>query len=441
VTVALNENVNLLQQGNYSDTVSFINNTNSVGTTTRVVELQVTAPSDSPPTVSIQSPANGEVVFGTTAIQATASDDHGVSKVEIYIDGAFSTSLINSPYTYQWNTNTATNGNHTIIAKAYDTINQTNETQVTVTVNNSIMLVTPADNFSSYGFVGGPFSPPTISYTISNQGPHAIQWTLSNTKNWLTLSSGSGTLGISESVIVTVTINENANTLVAGTYNDVLSFVNVTNGLGNTSRSVTLSISDSPPTVSILSPTEGAVVYGTVSVQVQATDNIAVSKVEIYIDNIIAATLTSAPYNYSWNTAVVTDGSHTIKAIAYDNLNQTNFTQVGVTVNNSSMGVTPPGNFSASGTAGGPFSPSSIDYTISNTGSSSIHWTLTRSSNWLTLSSGSGTLASGGTVVVTVTVNANANSLGAGTYNDTLTFTNTTNGSGNTTRSATLTVN
>jgi len=441
VSVALNENVNLLQQGNYSDTVSFINNTNSVGTTTRLVELQVTAPTDTPPTVSIQSPANGAEVYGTTVIQATASDDKGVSKVEIYIDGAFSTSLINSPYTYQWNTLTAANGNHTITAKAYDTINQTNEAQVTVTVNNSIMGVTPADNFSSFGYFGGPFTPPSISYTVSNPGPHAIQWTLANTKNWLTLSSGSGTLAVGESVIVAVTINANANTLVAGTYTDVLTFVNVTNGRGNTTRAVTLSVSDSPPTVSILSPTDGAVVHGTVSVQAQATDNIVVSKVEIYIDNVIAATLTVAPYNYSWNTAAVTDGSHVIKAIAYDNLNQTNMVQVWVTVNNSSMGVTPSDNFSSTGTAGGPFSPVSIDYTLSNTGSSSIQWAITKSSNWLTVSSASGTLVGGGTVVVTVTVNANANSLGAGTYNDTLTFTNSTNGLGNTTRSAALTVN
>lgn len=441
VTVALNENVNLLQQGNYSDTVSFVNNTNGVGTTTRVVELQVTAPSDNPPTVSIQAPANGAEVYGTTAIQATASDDKGVSKVEIYIDGAFSTSLIHSPYTYQWNTLTVANGNHTITAKAYDTINQTNEAQVTVTVNNGSLVVDPTDGFYSSGYVGGPFSPLVASYTLSNQGPHAIQWTLSSTKNWLSLSSGSGTLAAGESDIISVTINENANTLVAGTYNDVLTFTNVTNGKGNTTRAVTLSVSDSPPTVSILSPTDGAVVHGTVSVQVQATDNIVVSKVEIYIDNVIAATLTVAPYNYSWNTAAVTDGSHVIKAIAYDNLNQTKEVQVAVTVNNSSMGVTPADNFSSSGTVGGPFSPGSIDYTISNTGSSSIQWALTKGSNWLTVSSASGTLAGGGSVVVTVTINANANSLGAGTYNDTLTFTNTTNGLGNTTRSAALTVN
>ncbi|HLP57341.1 MAG TPA: PEGA domain-containing protein, partial [Candidatus Deferrimicrobium sp.] len=52
VVVALNENVNALTPGNYGDTVTFINNTNGAGTTTRMVDLQVTAPTDNPPAVS-----------------------------------------------------------------------------------------------------------------------------------------------------------------------------------------------------------------------------------------------------------------------------------------------------------------------------------------------------------------------------------------------------
>ncbi|MCU0289153.1 MAG: Ig-like domain-containing protein, partial [Acidobacteria bacterium] len=335
VIVSLNENVNTLTQGNYSDTISFINNTNGLGTTTRLVDLQVTAPTDIPPTVSIQSPANSATVYGTVSIQVTAVDDHGVNKVEIYIDGTFFTSLINSPYIYQWNTISIANGSHTIIAKAYDTINQTNEAQVNITVSNSTMTLTPADNFSSGGFAGGPFSPSTYSYTLSNSGPNTIQWTLANTKNWLTLSSTVGELSSGESIIVSVTINENANTLVTGVYTDTLTFINSTNGNGNTSRSVSLQVNtDNLPTVSIQSPTNGAIVNGTVNIQVQATDDRGINKVEILIDNTLAATLTTSPYIYSWNTTAVANGSHTIKAFAYDTINQKKDVQVGVTVTN-----------------------------------------------------------------------------------------------------------
>jgi hypothetical protein len=105
-----------------------------------------------------------------------------------------------------------------------------------------------------------------------------------------------------------------------------------------------------------------------------------------------------------------------------------------------SLSVTPSGGLSASGSQGGPFSPSSQSYALQNTGGSTINWNAAKTQNWVTLSSTSGSLAGGATATVTTSINSTANSLGAGTYSDTVTFTNTTNGSGNTTRSVNLTV-
>lgn len=94
----------------------------------------------------------------------------------------------------------------------------------------------------------------------------------------------------------------------------------------------------------------------------------------------------------------------------------------------------------ATGPAGGSFSPASKVYTLSNTGGTSFTWTASKTASWLTLSSSTGTLAPGGTVTLTATINTGAKSLPAGTYSDTITFSNTTNGSGNTTRTVQLTV-
>ncbi|MDD2766025.1 MAG: trypsin-like peptidase domain-containing protein, partial [Opitutaceae bacterium] len=104
------------------------------------------------------------------------------------------------------------------------------------------------------------------------------------------------------------------------------------------------------------------------------------------------------------------------------------------------MAVTPSDGLASSGAVGGPFSPSSKVYTLTNQGSSSINYTVSKTASWLTLSSTGGTLAAGANTTVTVSVNSNANSLSAGTYNDTVTFTNTTNHQGDTTRSVTLQV-
>jgi hypothetical protein len=100
--------------------------------------------------------------------------------------------------------------------------------------------------------------------------------------------------------------------------------------------------------------------------------------------------------------------------------------------------VVPASAIASSGNQGGPFSPSSFNYTLSAT-TSSVSYSITNVPSWLTASATSGTVTTAGTTV-TFTVNSSANGLGAGTYNATISFNNTTNGQGNQTRSATLTV-
>jgi len=106
-----------------------------------------------------------------------------------------------------------------------------------------------------------------------------------------------------------------------------------------------------------------------------------------------------------------------------------------------SLSVAAAGGLSSSGTAGGPFSPSTLSYTLTNPGGTAINWTAAKTQMWVTLSSAGGTLAAGGTATVTVAINSGANSLAAGSYSDSVTLTNTTNGAGNTTRAVSLAVN
>jgi len=103
--------------------------------------------------------------------------------------------------------------------------------------------------------------------------------------------------------------------------------------------------------------------------------------------------------------------------------------------------VSPSDGFSTTGPDGGPFVPSSCQYTVYNTGASPIDWAVTKSQPWISVYPTSGTLPPGGNTSVTVEVTGVANYLGPGTYTDTLSFTNVTNGLGNTTRQVALTVN
>src|SRR5207237_563644 len=62
----------------------------------------------------------------------------------------------------------------------------------------------------------------------------------------------------------------------------------------------------------------------------------------------------------------------------------------------ANLAVTPGTGLSSSGIQGGPFSPSSQDYALSNTGSISLNWSASKIANWVTLSANSGTLPPGG---------------------------------------------
>ncbi|MCX7795063.1 MAG: clostripain-related cysteine peptidase [bacterium] len=83
------------------------------------------------PVVVIAYPYNGQTVSGIVVIQATASDNVGIAKVEFYIDGGKVGDDNSSPYEYSWNTDSLTlNSNHTIQAKAYDNAGNIGESPI-----------------------------------------------------------------------------------------------------------------------------------------------------------------------------------------------------------------------------------------------------------------------------------------------------------------------
>ncbi|MDJ0841666.1 MAG: PHB depolymerase family esterase [Acidobacteriota bacterium] len=98
-----------------------------------------------------------------------------------------------------------------------------------------------------------------------------------------------------------------------------------------------------PPTVSITSPSTGATVSGTVSVTASASDDVAVSSVDFFIDGMLVGTDTSSPYSYSWSTSSEANGTHSIFARAVDSSGNTATSDtISVTVTGGVEDVTPP---------------------------------------------------------------------------------------------------
>ncbi len=85
----------------------------------------------------------------------------------------------------------------------------------------------------------------------------------------------------------------------------------------------------------------------------------------------------------------------------------------------------------------------SKSYLVSDTSNSSMTWTATWSSAWLSLSTFGATsnnFPAGANTNVVVSINGNATNLANGTYTDTINFINVNNGQGNTTRGVSLTI-
>ena len=126
-----------------------------------------------------------------------------------------------------------------------------------------------------------------------------------------------------------------------------------------------LTTSNTPPTVAFTSPAAGQTVSGTMSYAANATDNAGVSRVDFSVDAAALASDATAPYGGAFDTTKLANGTHVIKATAYDAQGLSATAQVSINVQNAVAAPTPTGptvSFKAptsGGTLSGSFSNSS----------------------------------------------------------------------------------
>ena len=143
------------------------------------------------PTVSISTSTTAFVGDALT-INATATDDNKVSKVEFFVDGTSISSSTTSPYTASW---IAITGTHSITAVATD-----NDGASTTSTAVSVVVVAPTLSIPSTASLSKDGTAGTIAVTSNTI------WTASTTDSWLTITPTSGTNS------GTITLDANANT-------------------------------------------------------------------------------------------------------------------------------------------------------------------------------------------------------------------------------------
>jgi len=117
-----------------------------------------TNPDTTPPVVTITNPQTGSTVFEITAINCVATDNKGVKKVELWIDGV-TTNITDEtePYSLNWNTTAyADSTSHTITIRAYDdSDNKADSDPISLIVDNSDSYPQPVNIVSLYLENGG----------------------------------------------------------------------------------------------------------------------------------------------------------------------------------------------------------------------------------------------------------------------------------------------
>ena len=144
------------------------------------------------PTGFIAQPYAGQSVSGTVEILISASDNIGVSSVDLYINGENIVSLSESPYSYSWNTESyAEDNEHDISAKVNDLEgNFFNIQPITVTVNNDPSI---NDNIPPIVSILSPVSGMSVSDSVEvkifaqdNHGVEQVLLTIDTLETTLT---------------------------------------------------------------------------------------------------------------------------------------------------------------------------------------------------------------------------------------------------------------
>jgi hypothetical protein len=178
----------------------------------------VPEPDTTDPSVVMMTPQDSAVVNGGITVTVSATDDGGVDRVELYVDGALLATNPTAPYDFYWDTTAYADGDYDLWAVAYD--------------------------------------------SAGNQG---------------------------QSRFITISVtNEDAP-------GDTLA-----------------------PGVAITSPGDGAEISNRVTIQASASDDTGISRMELFVDDVLKTAKTKSALSLNWNTRKVADGRHTILVKAFD---------------------------------------------------------------------------------------------------------------------------
>lgn len=294
------------------------------------------------PACSIGYPTVDSTVSGTLTITGSASDPDGneeIVEVEVRIDGGdWNTATGTSGWSYAINTNSLSNGQHTIYARSFDGVLYSSIDSIAMNVNNPSNLApllsiwTPASGSALSGseavIAGNATDPDGDFIDVVQVKIDGGDWnTARGMNNWAAWAYSLDTTPLSNGQHIIY-----ARSYDGALYSDTSSVsVLVTNSGGNTA-----------PVVSIVEPvlderiTENYIIRGTAS---DLDGDVQVERVEIRMDDgtwedaiPVAGQNNWTAWVYYLDISDMTLGQHTIYARSYDGLDNSEEVSVTVTI-------------------------------------------------------------------------------------------------------------
>jgi hypothetical protein len=245
-------------------------------------------------------------VSGSVSINANASDDTAIAKVQFWAGSTYLGYDTTAPYSKTWNTAAGLNGSYVLKARAVDTSNNMTTAQITVTVVN-------ADS-----------TPPTVSITSPMNGGGAvgtinINASASDTQGLQKVQFWVGSTYLGYDTSAPYSKSWDSTTVADGSHTVKARAVDWANNSTDTIITIVVANNDiTAPTVSIAAPLNGATVSGNVSIDASPGDDLGVQKVQFWVDSTYLGFDATSPYGKTWNSASVANGAHTIRVRAVD---------------------------------------------------------------------------------------------------------------------------
>jgi len=266
------------------------------------------------PSVAITSPQNDATVNGSLTVSVSATDEGGVDRVELYVDGELLSSDTTSPYTFPWDTYGYANSGHELSAVAYDTAGNAGWSNViTVTVANESDDDTQAPVVAITSIQGGALVSGGITVDVS--------------------ATDEGGVALVELYLDGVLLEEDISSPYAFFW-DTTAYANGTYALvavaydtaGNQGVSEAINVSvdnvifedTEAPVVTITSPGDGASIGNRETVQALASDAGGISRMELFIDEELKAVKYKNELSWNWNTRKLSKGTYTLSVKAFD---------------------------------------------------------------------------------------------------------------------------